>query len=306
MVNGFNELHSLASLLVPYLNHCFRYRNHTRQIFKMHFSASIIAIILDLTAISRAHMEMVEPAPLRSRHNKHANGDIDYDMISPLDASGSNFPCKGALNLIGTEQGSSVAHYVAGQEYKITIDGRAFHGGGSCQVSLSFDKGSSWTVIHSYVGNCPSGTGKTSYPFTIPTDAPAGEALFAWSWFNKIGNREMYMNCAAVTIKGSKSVKRLTSVPMSGRPKMFVANVGNGCSTLENKDLLFPDAGPDASMSSQNTASPLGELCARGSSPGADGKGSGGDQEHGSDGQPNTGDPPSVVESELISTPKYV
>ncbi|EHK43392.1 hypothetical protein TRIATDRAFT_85794 [Trichoderma atroviride IMI 206040] len=31
---------------------------------------------------------------------------------------------------------------------------------------------------------------------TLPNDTPAGDALFAWTRFNKIGNRERYMNCA--------------------------------------------------------------------------------------------------------------
>lgn len=208
-------------------------------------------------------MEMIEPAPLRSRNNKHANGNVDYDMTSPLDGSGSDFPCKGTLNLVGTEQGASVADYAPGQEYKMTIDGGAFHGGGSCQASLSFDKGKTWTVIHSYVGDCPSGTGKTSYPFVIPADTPSGEAIFAWSWFNKIGNREMYMNCAVVTIQGGagSKKKRGTGASYKGRPEMFVANVGNGCSTVAGKDLLFPAPGPDVSMNSDNTAPPPEDKC---------------------------------------------
>lgn len=28
--------------------------------------------------------------------------------------------------------------------------------------------------------------------FQIPSAAPSGEAVFAWSWFNRLGNREMY------------------------------------------------------------------------------------------------------------------
>ncbi|KAK3175515.1 hypothetical protein K4F52_010206 [Lecanicillium sp. MT-2017a] len=246
-------------------------------------------------------MEMIEPAPLRSRHNEFANSDIDYDMTSPLDSNGSNFPCKGALDLINTERGGSVAQYVAGQEYKITIDGGAFHGGGSCQVSLSFDGGSSWIAIHSYVGKCPSGLGRTSYAFTIPDDTPPGKALFAWSWFNKIGNREMYMNCAVVSIKSGNSVKRLTSLPMSGRPRMFVANVGNGCSTTENKDLMFPDVGPDTSMNSQNTALPLGEHCDTGSNSGGYEEHNGGESDHDSTVESSVGSPPSAVVSESNS-----
>lgn len=241
----------------------------------MHFTSTIAAAILGMTSLASAHMALIEPAPLRSSHNPHNGGNIDYDMTSPLDASGSNFPCKGSLNLLGTAAGASVVDYTAGQEYKMTIDGGAFHSGGSCQASLSFDQGKTWKVIHSYVGNCPASNGKTSYPFVIPADTPSGEAVFAWSWFNKVGNREMYMNCAVVTIKGGASKKkRGASDPMSSRPAMFVANVGNGCSTIEGKDLMFPDLGPDVTMDSDNTAPPPEAQCAKSSNGGNNGGGS--------------------------------
>jgi hypothetical protein len=72
----------------------------------------------------------------------------------------------------------------------------------------------------------------------IPSEAPNGEALFAWSWFNQLGNREMYQNCAVVTITNGGS-------GLTG-PAPFVANVGvNGCTTVEGVDVVFPDPGPN-------------------------------------------------------------
>ncbi|MEU9803530.1 hypothetical protein [Streptomyces sp. NPDC051000] len=49
----------------------------------------------------------------------------------------------------------------------------------------------------------PGGTTyRTNYQelsgFRIPTDLPRGEAVVSWTWFNRVGNREMYMNVAAV------------------------------------------------------------------------------------------------------------
>ncbi|KAL2675089.1 hypothetical protein Neosp_011269 [[Neocosmospora] mangrovei] len=192
-------------------------------------------------------------------------------MTAPLEAGGGNFPCKGYHSLFGTPAGASVADWKAGGSYSMTITGGANHGGGSCQASLSFDKGETWKVIHSYVGNCP-GAGTTSYDFKVPSDTPSGEAIFAWTWFNQIGNREMYMNCAAVTIGGGSSKKRASA--LSSRPSMFVANVNNGCSTEEGSDLEFPDPGPDTSNDSSKTAPPKGS-CASGS--GSGGGSSGGD-----------------------------
>ncbi|EEU48002.1 uncharacterized protein NECHADRAFT_103191 [Fusarium vanettenii 77-13-4] len=235
------------------------------------FGIESAALALGLAGLAQAHMEMTSPPPFKSKANPHANGDVDYSMTAPLEAGGGNFPCKGYHSLFGTPAGASVADWKAGGSYSMTITGGANHGGGSCQASLSFDKGETWKVIHSYVGNCP-GAGTTSYDFKVPADTPSGEAIFAWTWFNQIGNREMYMNCAAVTIGGGSSKKRASA--LSSRPSMFVANVNNGCSTEEGSDLEFPDPGPDTSNDSSKTAPPKGS-CA--SSSGSGGGSSGGD-----------------------------
>ncbi|KAI8688707.1 hypothetical protein NCS55_00125000 [Fusarium keratoplasticum] len=236
------------------------------------FGIESAALALGLAGLAQAHMEMTNPPPFKSKANPHANGDVDYSMTAPLEAGGGNFPCKGYHSLFGTPAGASVADWKAGGSYSMTITGGANHGGGSCQASLSFDKGETWKVIHSYVGNCP-GAGTTSYDFKVPADTPSGEAIFAWTWFNQIGNREMYMNCAAVTIGGG-SKKRASA--LSSRPSMFVANVNNGCSTEEGSDLEFPDPGPDTSNDSSKTAPPKGS-CASGSGSGSGGGSSGGD-----------------------------
>ncbi|RGP79700.1 spore coat sp96 precursor [Fusarium longipes] len=233
----------------------------------MHFNS--FAMCLGLAGLAQAHMEMISPAPFKSKENPHAGSDVDYSMTAPLEAGGGNFPCKGYHSLFGTEQGASVADWDAGSQQTMKITGGANHGGGSCQASLSFDKGETWQVIHSYIGNCPA-AGTSSFDFKVPSDAPSGEAIFAWTWFNQIGNREMYMNCAAVTIKGGS--KRAST--MSNRPEMFVANVGNGCTTEESSDLEFPNPGPDVSNDSQKTAGPKGS-CAKAGSGGGSGSGSG-------------------------------
>lgn len=47
------------------------------------------------------------------------------------------------------------------------------------------------------------------------------------------------MNCAVVTI-GSQ--KKLAKRSLSG-PNMFIANIGNGCSTAAGTDVVFPNPG---------------------------------------------------------------
>ncbi|KAM5355587.1 hypothetical protein ACJ41O_002233 [Fusarium nematophilum] len=240
------------------------------------FGIESIALALGLAGLAQAHMEMIYPAPFKSKANPNAGSDVDYSMTAPLEAGGSNFPCKGYHSLFGTDAGKPTANWNAGETYNMTITGGANHGGGSCQASFSFDSGDTWSVIHSYVGNCP-GAGTTSFDFTVPSDTPSGEAIFAWTWFNQIGNREMYMNCAAVTIGGG-SAKRANA--LASRPAMFVANVNNGCTTKEGSDLEFPDPGPDTDNDSSNTSGPVGS-CASGS--GSGGGSEGGDGSSGGD-----------------------
>jgi hypothetical protein len=205
---------------------------------------SIALAAAGLASVASAHMEMSFPAPFKSKFNPHAAGDVDSDMTAPI--GGGNFPCKGYHSLFGTPAGAPTADFAPGQSYNMTIIGGAAHEGGSCQVSLSYDKGATFTAIHSYIGNCPI-QGEGSFDFTIPSDTPAGEAIFAWTWFNKVGNREMYMNCAAVNIAGG-ATKRQASVPFSSRPAMFTANIGGTCKTAETTDVEFPAPGPDVTI----------------------------------------------------------
>lgn len=50
----------------------------------------------------------------------------------------------------------------------------------------------------------------------------------------------MYMNCAVVTIGGSGS--KLKARALAG-PALFLANIGNGCTTASGTDLVFPNPG---------------------------------------------------------------
>lgn len=158
-----------------------------------------IAILAGLLAAgASAHMQMMKPYPIRSPLNKDSDEKKDYSYNNPLSSSGSDFPCKGYNN----DPFQSQATYSPGKTYDLELDGSATHSGGSCQISLTYDRGKTFKVIESMLGDCPIAK---NYTFQIPSDAPTGEALLAWTWFNKVGNREMYMNCAMVTIGGSAS-----------------------------------------------------------------------------------------------------
>lgn len=131
---------------------------------------------LSALPLALAHMQMSSPSPLR---DPHADRDEpkDYNILSPLNADGSNYPCKGYhLNTPLT----TVATYEAGSKQTLRLKGSATHGGGSCQMSLSCDGGSNFNVMKSIVGGCPL---NDNYEWTVPDDIPsASQCLLAWTW----------------------------------------------------------------------------------------------------------------------------
>lgn len=250
-------------------------------------------------------MIMKTPTPFAASKLAGDNG--------PLLPDGSNYPCKFGYD---TEGASNVMPL--GSKQQLSFIGGATHGGGSCQVSLTYDsaptKNSVFKVIHSIVGGCPArntagnlGTSATAeapdkYEFTIPNDLPPGDAVLSWTWFNKVGNREMYMNCAPVKLTGGGASKRdINNETLVARgmeafdalPDMFVANIGNGCTTKDSTDLKFDNPGKSVDMiSTTSLAGPVGNCAsgvgAKGSgasdagTKGAGAKGSGGDSTNGS------------------------
>ncbi|KAF7921433.1 hypothetical protein EAE99_007741 [Botrytis elliptica] len=236
----------------------------------MFSKASIVAFAL--AAVSNAHMIMTSPVPY----------GVDNLNNSPLEASGADFPCK---QRDGVYKVTTQNTMELGGSYDLAFKGSAVHGGGSCQVSITYDEtpsaSSSFKVIHSIIGGCPmkniagnNGDNKDAvdpdtYNFTIPSTLPAGKATLAWTWFNKIGNREMYMNCAPVTLTGGSSKRSdliaRDQAAFNALPDMFTANIGNGCGTTESTDVVFPNPGDSVEYdggSTTATAAPTGS-CAK-------------------------------------------
>jgi LysM repeat protein len=203
----------------------------------MRFTIAAFAVTA-FTSSALAHVEMIDPAPFRSNANKLIDkGTVDFDMNAPLKPNGSDFPCKGFVDdFKQSPAGDPTATWAAGSPQTVTLLGEATHLGGSCQLSLSYDGGKTFRVIKSIEGDCPNSGLKLD--FNVPADAKQGKAIFAWSWNNHTGNREMYMNCAAVDITGSG-----TST-LDDRPEIFIANIGGQCKTLDEKDVQYPDPGP--------------------------------------------------------------
>lgn len=195
---------------------------------------------------------------------------------SPLRTDGSDFPCKMRPDAFQYNKGE-VNETPLGSKQQLSFVGSAVHGGGSCQLSVTYDyppRGSStFKVILSIEGGCPAqvpgnlppdprGTGASTFKYTIPADLPVGPATLVWTWFNRVGNREMYMNCAPILISGTGSSIESAQSSFQNLPDIFIANIANGCTTPESSDLAFPNPGPTVNRNGSGPLSKPAGNCA--------------------------------------------
>lgn len=210
-----------------------------------------VAALCGFAAVANAHMYLASPA--RFATPSATNGPI----------SSSDFPCQATGSITystDTVDGSGATEMALGSDQPLAFEGQSVHGGGSCQISITYDENptssSVFKVITSIEGGCVArdtagnlgdDTSATAadpytYNFTIPDNIPTGNAVIAWTWFNKVGNREMYMQCAPVTLTGTSGDES----NYNALPDMFVANLDDDadtCHTPSDTDLVFPDPG---------------------------------------------------------------
>jgi hypothetical protein len=251
-------------------------------------------VVTSFICLANAHMFISEPKPLPGNAIK-----------DPIDPSGSNFPCHGAS--LPSSGGQSIS---AGSTFPLQLElgggaNTAVHGGGSCQMSITYETDpvkvkdpKNWHVIYSIEGGCPSNTAANldsvggavacqtneqgdcvhSWDVPMPKGVNPGNAVVAWTWQNTLGNREFYMGCSAVTIEGGSGDE------MDSLPPMFVANLeieDGKCPTTASQDVLYPNPGQYVTtMSATNgknwpKATPTGDGCAAGSAAQPTGYGSG-------------------------------
>lgn len=216
----------------------------------MKFSASLLAAVAAIPFVN-GHIKMTYPIPFDAE-----NTSVD---LNPLAPDGSNFPCFVPADKMVFP--SNAETLTAGTASSIKLGGSAVHGGGSCQVSITYDmpprKDSVYRVLHSFQGGCPENNSgnralgdskEYEFGFTVPSEVAAGKAVLVWTWFNRIGNREMYMRCAPVNIVSEETDKDAINDDAKF-PHMFKANIGalgGGCLTVENQEVTFPNAGPNS------------------------------------------------------------
>ena len=152
-------------------------------------------------------MKMSYPPPRGSPDAGFTGNDIDYSLSSPI--SLPEYPCK------HTQISPKKTALTAGSTIQVLMAGSAPHGGGICQYTLSYDN-KIFISIKDVVGPCMIDS--LTYPVTIPANVPNGNAVFMWTWINRLGNREYYTNCADVVISGS------TGSNFKG-PQLLVADI---------------------------------------------------------------------------------
>ena len=222
---------------------------------------------------------MKEPIPLNAATVDNA----------PLNGESLLFPCQGGEG--GTYEGETNI-FEAGSQQTLRFSGSAVHGGGSCQISVTYENPppadkSKWKVIHSFIGGCPStavgnlpttGQGPNGLPdgvecapgetgecksileFPVPADLPNGEAFVAWTWLSNTGVREFYMTCAAAEITGGSD----DTAFFDGLPEVFVANIPGECTTAPG-NLEFPNPGESVTRIRDSDPSAIGDCPSTGS-----------------------------------------
>ncbi|UZP35220.1 hypothetical protein NXS19_003036 [Fusarium pseudograminearum] len=244
--------------------------------------SSIIRIAALAASYASAHVIMVEPHPF----------NLDTEPLYqtwPLSAE-LPFPCQGR-----TQHAEQVTKVTAGKTQTVKFWGSAVHGGGSCQFSVAYgeeapDDPKKWHTIYSIIGGCPAeaegnipttgkdphgrengpecgnDTGKEctkQFDIPIPKDMKNGPAIFAWTWFNKIGNREMYMVCSPIEVVGGTD----DSTFVDSLPPVFRANIPGECTTGASGSVInFPEPGDFGKVIEQGTPGSEG-TCEKGVEP---------------------------------------
>jgi hypothetical protein len=159
---------------------------------------------------------MNDPPSRRNKYSKEytEQGNVDYNIMAPLYHDGSTFPfpCKGFPKGPSTKT-------INGNTVNIKLEGTAVHGGGHCQFGVTYDD-STFVVLKTVTDNCLiSGM---DYNFDLPSNIPSGDITVFWTWINRIGNREYYMECADITVNNPNG--NTSPVEIKGK-ELLVVNI---------------------------------------------------------------------------------
>ncbi|KAI9713815.1 MAG: hypothetical protein M1820_000545 [Bogoriella megaspora] len=195
----------------------------------------------------------------------------------------AQFPCQNHNYQI-----NKTTAIAAGSTQPISWIGRAVHGGGSCQLAVTYDlkptPQSIFKVVQSWIGGCPVEEGQ-SMKWNMPKGMPNGQASLSWTWNSQeAGAAELYMNCAPIEITGGSNDKNYyNSLPDLSRVNIPAAQQGDKppCRQIDNTNVDYPNPGPNAiTLAKANIAAPTG--------PGCEKKTAGGAQPSGGSGSPGS------------------
>jgi hypothetical protein len=151
---------------------------------------SLIFILCSFFVCVSSHVFMQSPPSRRSKYHDYyvSTNNVDYNIMAPLNTPGYKFPCKGFPKGPATEVTTSI---------EIVLEGTAIHQGGHCQFGISKDD-DTFLVLQTVLGDCL--LGGMNFNLQLPDHIPSGEWTLFWTWINKVGNREYYMECADISI----------------------------------------------------------------------------------------------------------
>lgn len=210
-----------------------------------------------LTTTGRAHMVMNLPTPFSP----------ELATTFPLDPPGGRFPfpCTGLTGFASrtrlvpgttTTVNFTGAAPHGGGSCQIGINYHTNPAGGPYSV----DDPSHWKTIYTIIGGCPAVTAGNlehapfyrgldpdgrpdavhcggaegvdcirQFEVPIPKGLPAGNATFAWVWYNRITAGEVYMTCSPIVVEAEDGDEAF----VEELPSMFFANIEGytNCST---------------------------------------------------------------------------
>ena len=193
-------------------------------------------VLLSFVKMCVAHISMSFPPSRHNQLSEYYNKPelVNYNLRSPLYVQPDffSFPCK------GFPKGPSVQTFST-NTITVTLEGTAVHGGGHCQFGVSYDD-KNFVVLRTVETDCLLNS--MSYSFDLPENARGNDVTVFWTWINRIGNREYYMECADVTVatNGDRtdiSGKELLVVNIQDYPKVPEWEPG-APSSVDGRDLL--------------------------------------------------------------------
>ncbi|KAK3716337.1 hypothetical protein LTR37_006487 [Vermiconidia calcicola] len=202
--------------------------------------ATIAATTLAVVGLGNAHLIMKHPVP-------YGVDTLDNSPLhdAKLGSGESDYPCKQRPGVYDITKMNNMA---VGEPQLLDFEGTASHGGGTCQIAVTLDKEpdhtSQFKIIQVFEGGCPTSSDGTteSFTFSIPKGFPNGQATLAWSWYNMMGNREMYMNCAPITVTGGSDSQDY----YNSLPNMYVINMPTDeCASSDggSRSVIIPNPG---------------------------------------------------------------